>query len=68
MIVDRLTKTAHFLAIKKLDNADVLAQLYLDKIVSKHGVPVSIVSDRDPKIYIYSLASFSEGLGNKGTP
>ena len=46
VIVDRLTKTAHFLPIKKTYSTDRLARLYVIRIVYLHGVPVSIVSDR----------------------
>ena len=46
VIVDRLTKTAHFLPIKKTYSTDKLARLYVNRIVYLHGVPVSIVSDR----------------------
>ena len=49
VIVDRLTKSAHFLAIRKTDGAAVLAKKYVSEIVKLHGVPVSIVSDRDSK-------------------
>jgi hypothetical protein len=48
VIIDRLTKSAHFLAIKITDTLDKLAELYVREIVRLHGVPVSIVSDRDP--------------------
>ena len=48
VIVDRLTKFAHFLPINVEDSLEKLAQLYVDEIVRLHGVPVSIVSDRDP--------------------
>ena len=48
MIVDRLTKSAHFLPINVEDSLEKLAQLYVEEIVRLHGVPVSIVSDRDP--------------------
>nr|GEX91103.1 putative reverse transcriptase domain-containing protein [Tanacetum cinerariifolium] len=44
---DRLTKSAHFLPMKKMDSIEKLAQLYLKEIVYMHGVPVSIISDRD---------------------
>nr|GEW22837.1 putative reverse transcriptase domain-containing protein [Tanacetum cinerariifolium] len=47
VIVDRLTKSAHFFSMKKTDNIEKLAQLYLKEIVCRHGVPVSIISDRD---------------------
>ena len=48
VIVDRLTKSAHFLPINVEDSLEKLAKLYVDEIVGLHGVPVSIVSDRDP--------------------
>lgn len=44
VIVDRLTKSAHFLAIRESSSADKLVDLYVHKIVYRHGVPVSIVS------------------------
>uniref|UniRef100_A0A1J3DI19 RNA-directed DNA polymerase n=1 Tax=Noccaea caerulescens TaxID=107243 RepID=A0A1J3DI19_NOCCA len=65
VIVDRLTKSAHFLAIKKTDGADQLAQRYLDEIVRLHGVPVSIVSDRDPKFTSIFWQAFQKALGTK---
>ena len=46
VIVDTLTKTAHFLLIKKTYSTNRLARLYVNRIVCLHGVPVSIVSDR----------------------
>ncbi|KAL0431633.1 UNVERIFIED_CONTAM: hypothetical protein Sradi_0789300 [Sesamum radiatum] len=49
VIVDRLTKSAHFLPIRHGDSLDKLAELYVAEIVRLHGVPVSIVSDRDPR-------------------
>ena len=45
VIVDRLTKSAHFLPVKTTFNADKLALLYVNEIVRLHGVPMSIVSD-----------------------
>ena len=49
VIVDRLTKSAHFLSIKISSTLDTLAKLYVNEIVSSHGVPISIILDRDPK-------------------
>src|SRR5262249_34145160 len=46
VVVDRLTKSAHFIAVKTIYSAAQLAQLYVDRIVRYHGVPVSIISDR----------------------
>ena len=55
VIVDRLTKSAHFLPINERYSLDKLVKMYLDEIVMRHGVPVSIVSDRDliSGFYIY---------------
>ncbi|GJW99170.1 putative reverse transcriptase domain-containing protein [Tanacetum coccineum] len=49
VIVDRLTKSAHFLPVKTTDSMEKLTQLYLKEIVCRHGVPISIISDRDNK-------------------
>ena len=49
IIFDRLTKTIHFISIRISFSLDRLARLYVNKIVSKHGVLVSIISDRDPR-------------------
>ena len=48
VIVDRLTKSAHFLSTKETDKFSTLADIYLKEVVSRHGVPTSIISDRDP--------------------
>ena len=48
VIVDRLTKSAHFLPMKVNFSMDRLVSLYVRKIVRMHGVPISIVSNRDP--------------------
>ena len=47
VIVDRLTKSAHFLPIKDTCGVEKLAQLYVKKIVRLHRIPLNIVSDRD---------------------
>ncbi|KAI3677796.1 hypothetical protein L6452_37066 [Arctium lappa] len=49
VIIDRLTKSAHFLPIKETYPLEKLAQLYIDEIVTRHEVPSSIVSDRDAR-------------------
>ena len=49
VIVDRLTKSAHFLAVKTTYSLSRLARLFVDEIVRLHGAPVSILSDRDPQ-------------------
>ena len=48
MIVDRLTKSTHFLPMKNSDSIEKLAELYVKEIVRLHGTSVSIVSNIDP--------------------
>jgi hypothetical protein len=47
VVVDHLTKTAHFIPMKVKDPMDKLARLYVQNIVCLHGVPLAIISDRD---------------------
>ncbi|GJS33664.1 putative nucleotidyltransferase, ribonuclease H [Tanacetum coccineum] len=49
VIVDRLTKSAHFLPMKESGSMEKLTRQYLKEVVSRHGVPVSIISDQDSK-------------------
>ncbi|GJX56663.1 putative reverse transcriptase domain-containing protein [Tanacetum coccineum] len=49
VIVDRLTKSAHFIPMNEKYKMEKLTRLYLKEIVYRHGVPVSIISDRDPR-------------------
>ena len=49
VIVDRLTKLAHFIPVRIDYFMDRLVELYVDEIVRFHGVPLSIVSDQDPR-------------------
>ena len=49
VIVDRLTKVAHFLPTNMKTPLDELARIYMEKVVTIHGVPLSIISDRDPR-------------------
>ena len=65
VIVDRLTKSAHFLPIKNSDSLDKLAQLYVREIIKLHGTPVSIVSDRDPRFTSRFWPSLQNALGTK---
>jgi len=48
VVVDRLTKHAHFLPTKQPYTASMIAKLFLDTIVKLHGLPKTIVFDRDP--------------------
>nr|GEV93129.1 retrotransposon protein, putative, Ty3-gypsy subclass [Tanacetum cinerariifolium] len=63
VIIDRLTKLAHFLPIKKADSMEKLTQLYLKEIVCRHGLPISIISDRDSHCTSRFWRSLQEALG-----
>ena len=65
VIVDRLTKSAHFLAIRATDSVGKLAEIYRDEIMRLHGVPVSIVSDRDPRFTSRFWEGFQRAWGTK---
>nr|GEZ45663.1 reverse transcriptase domain-containing protein [Tanacetum cinerariifolium] len=63
VIVDRLTKSAHFLPIRENDPLDKLARLYLDRIVTRHETPVSIICDRDGRFTSNFWKTFQKALG-----
>ena len=65
VIVDRLTKSAHFLPVRVDYSLNKLAEIYIDEIVRLHGTPVSIVSDRDPRFTSRFWPSLQEALGTK---
>ena len=58
VIVDCLTKSAHFLAVRMTFTLKEFCLLYICEIVWLHGVPVSIISNRDPKFTTYFWKSF----------
>nr|GEV94311.1 putative reverse transcriptase domain-containing protein [Tanacetum cinerariifolium] len=63
--VDRLTKLAHFLAIRKDFSMEKLWRLYIDEIVARHGVPVSIISDRDRRFTSHFWQTVQKALGTR---
>ncbi len=65
VIVDRLTKAAHFLPMNLTDSLDKLAQLYIREVVRLHGIPDDIVSDRDPRFVSRFWKSLHQALGTK---
>ncbi|GJV31594.1 putative reverse transcriptase domain-containing protein [Tanacetum coccineum] len=65
VIVDRLTKSAHFLPMKETDSMEKLTRQYLKEVVSRHGVPVSIISDRDSRFTSHFWKSLNEALGTQ---
>ena len=65
VVVDRLTKSAHFLPVRVGQGTEELARLYVREIVRLHGAPASIVSDRDPKFVSRFWRCLQEELGTK---
>ncbi|KAI3775921.1 hypothetical protein L1987_45681 [Smallanthus sonchifolius] len=65
VIVDRLTKSAHFLAIKETDKMEKLTRIYLKEVFSRHGVPISIISNRDTRFTSHFLQSLQKVLGTR---
>ena len=63
VIVDRLTKSAHFLAVRMTITLERFCQLYIREIVRLHGVPVSIVSDRNPRFKAHFWKIFQKAMG-----
>ncbi|GJR93993.1 putative reverse transcriptase domain-containing protein [Tanacetum coccineum] len=62
VIVDRLTKFTHFLPMREDYKMDRLARLYLNEIIARHGVPISIISDRDSRFTLRFWQSMQEAL------
>ncbi|XP_073031193.1 uncharacterized protein [Primulina eburnea] len=65
VIVDRLTKSSHFLPVKTTYSMNQYAEVYIQEIVRLHGIPVSIVSDRDPRFTSEFWKSLHRALGTK---
>ena len=65
VIVDRLTKSAHFIPVKSTRTAFSLAELYMKEIVRLHGIPSSIVCDRDPLFTSRYWKAFQGTMGTK---
>ncbi|GJR05998.1 putative reverse transcriptase domain-containing protein [Tanacetum coccineum] len=65
VIVDRLTKSAHFLPMREDYKMDRLARLYLNEIVARHCVPISIIYDRDSRFTLKFWKSMQEALGTR---
>ena len=65
VIVDRMTKSSLFLAVKTTYSVEDYAKLYLTEIVRLHGVPLSIVSDRGHQFTSHFWKLFQKGLGTQ---
>jgi hypothetical protein len=65
LVVNRLTKSAHFISMKVKDPIDKLARLYVHNIVCLDGVPSAIVSDRDSRFTLRLWQSHQKEMGTK---
>ena len=65
VIVDRLTKSAHFIPFRLGQSTELLADNYLQEVVQLHGVTVSIVPDRDTRFLSHFWGSLQESLGTR---
>ncbi|VVA41440.1 PREDICTED: retrotransposon, partial [Prunus dulcis] len=65
VIVDRLTKSAHFLPVRANCTLNKLAKLFIDEIVRLHGVPISITYDRDPRFTSRFWTKLHEAFGTQ---
>ncbi|GKB18939.1 reverse transcriptase domain-containing protein [Tanacetum coccineum] len=65
VIVDRLTKSAHFIPTRETDSMETLTRLYIKEIVSRHGVPISIISDHDSHFTSRFWQSLQSALGTQ---
>ncbi|GJT91692.1 putative reverse transcriptase domain-containing protein [Tanacetum coccineum] len=65
VIIDRLTKSAHILSMKETDSIEKLTRLYLKEVVSRHEVPVSIISNRDSRFTSQFWQLLQKALGTQ---
>ncbi|GJV20521.1 putative reverse transcriptase domain-containing protein [Tanacetum coccineum] len=63
VIVDRLTKSAIFVPIRETNPMEKLARMYLNEVVTMHGIPISIICDRDPRFDSNFWTSLQKALG-----
>ena len=60
-----MTKSAHFLPVRTDYSLDKLAELYIKEIVRLHGIPISIISDRDSRLTSRFWGKLQEALGTR---
>ncbi|GJR77069.1 retrovirus-related pol polyprotein from transposon TNT 1-94 [Tanacetum coccineum] len=65
VIIDRLTKSEHFLLMKETYSIEKLTRLYLKEVVSRHGVPISIISYKDSRFTSHFWYSLQKALGTQ---
>ncbi|GJR01767.1 putative reverse transcriptase domain-containing protein [Tanacetum coccineum] len=65
VIVDRLTKSVHFIPTRETESIDTLTWLYIKEVISRHGVPISIILDRDSHFTSRFWHSLQNALGTQ---
>ncbi|GJR52386.1 putative reverse transcriptase domain-containing protein [Tanacetum coccineum] len=65
VIIDHLTKSAHFLPMRETDPVDKLMKLYMKEVVTRHGVPISIISDRNGRFTSLFWKALHKALGTR---
>nr|GEU83138.1 reverse transcriptase domain-containing protein [Tanacetum cinerariifolium] len=65
VVVDRLTKSTIFTPMRETDSIDKLARMYLKEVVTRYGIPVSIICDRDPRFASNFWRSLQKALGTR---
>ena len=65
VVIDKLTKSAHFIPVRMDYSLDKLVELYILEIVRLHGVPLSIILDKDPRYTSQFWKKLQEALGSK---
>ncbi|GKE76776.1 reverse transcriptase domain-containing protein, partial [Tanacetum coccineum] len=63
VIVDQLTKFEIFVPMREIDPLEKLARMYLKEVVTRHGIHVSIICDRDPRFALHFWRSLQKALG-----
>ncbi|KAB2070143.1 hypothetical protein ERO13_A08G126250v2 [Gossypium hirsutum] len=65
VVIDRLKKLAHFIPVRTDFSFDKLDELYISEVVRLHGVPISIISNRDPRFTLRFWKKLQDALGTK---
>ena len=65
VIIDRLTKSAHFIPIREDFRVEKLARIYTKEVICRHGIPCDIISDRDGRFTSRLWQTFQSAMGTQ---